>query len=75
MNTPDEIIKNVQDFIEISFLKYGGRPFPITTDALKALLTMPTCTLPTCSHRLTAGDVFIDLETRFEIAPSTEFGD
>ena len=75
MNSQDEIIKNVQDFIEISFLKYGGRPFPVTTDHLKMLLTMPRCANASCSCRLSAGDVFVDLQTRFEIANSSGIGE
>jgi hypothetical protein len=74
MITPELQIKNVRDFIEMSFLKYGGSPFPITTDHLKMLLTMPTCSNASCSCRLTAGDVFIDLNERYSISPAS-FGD
>lgn len=74
MNTPDEIIKNVLDFIEISFLNFGGNPFPITTDHLKMLLAMPKCANASCSCRLTAGDVFEDLQERYSISPAS-FGD
>ena len=67
MNSQDEIIKNFQTFIEIAFLKYGGSPFPITTDHLKSLISAPTNSFPFYSSRLNAGDVFEDLQTRYSL--------
>jgi len=69
MITPEQQIKNVQDFIEISFLKYGGSPFPITTDHLKMLLEMPTNLK--CSCRQDAGDVFEDLQQHYSIVQTS----
>lgn len=71
MITPEQQIQNVQDFIEISFLKYGGSPFPITTDHLKMLLEMPKCSNVNCSCRLDAEDVFEDLQQHYSIVQTS----
>jgi hypothetical protein len=71
MITPEQQVKNVQDFIEMSWLSFGGRPFPMTTDHLKILLSMPKCSNASCSCRVTAGDVFIDLNERYSLNPAS----